>query len=130
MRQTNFFARVTFSSEFSEDSYGEEKEVDRPYLQKLLMQFLPFLPIALNEVHMEYKSDKCLIGGSFDVIIGSSTNGKKPYIFIEGKEAAVHLGSIIESKPSEFQFTRKKATEIDKNCYVFMIIINNYTGDR
>ena len=41
---------------------------------------------------------KHLVGGSYDVIVGSDTNGNKPIIHIEGSNNAVHLGSILEAE--------------------------------
>ena len=49
------------------------------------------------------KTSSSAIGGSYNVIVGSSTNRKKPIIQIEGNNIAVHLGSLLEAKST---FTR------------------------
>lgn len=88
---------------FTEDSDGDEHSVDMPYLQDVLLSFVAFPQVCYNQVHLEYCSTKNLVGGSFDVIVGSSANGKRPNIELKIKgsgvqKQSVYLGSVLESK--------------------------------
>ena len=87
-----------FRLNFTEDSTNDENTQDKPYLQGVLMTFLPYPAVSFNEIHLEYSSSKHLVGGSYDVIVGSETNGEKPKIHIEGINVAVHLGCLLEAK--------------------------------
>lgn len=92
--------RLNFTNQ---DCNNDEHMQDKPYLQGVLLTFLPFPPVSYNEVHLEYRSPKHLVGGSYDVIVGSETNGNKPIVRIEGNDIGLHLGSITEAKST---FTR------------------------
>ena len=50
------------------------------------------------------------MGGSIDIVIGSATNGNKPYIYVHTNEevpslVAVYLGSLLEVKSTNQRFT-------------------------
>ena len=45
---------------FTDEAEFDEESVDKPYLQRVSTQFLPFPPIGFNEVHIEYGSSKKL----------------------------------------------------------------------
>ena len=92
-----------FRLTFTQDSTNDEHTQDKPYFQGVLLTFVPFPAISYNEVHLEYKSSKHLVGGSYDIIVGSTMNGKNPIIQIGGDNYAVHLGSLLEAKST---FTR------------------------
>ena len=101
--QLNGLLEGIFRLPFTEDSTNDQHTQDKPYFQGVLLTFVPFPAVSYNEVHLEYRSSKHLIGGSYDIIVGSSTNGKKPIIQIEGSNFAIHLGSLLEAKST---FTR------------------------
>ena len=92
-----------FRLPFTQDGSTSEMTQDKPYLQGVLMTFLPYPALAYNEVHLEYSSSKHVVSGSYDVIVGSETNGDKPVIKIEDSRLALHLGSVLEVKST---FTR------------------------
>ena len=92
-----------FRLSFTQDCYNDEHTQNKPYLQGVLMTFLPLPAVSYNEVHLEYSSPKHLVGGSYAVIVGFETMGNKPIIQIEGNNLAVHLGSLLEAKST---FTR------------------------
>ena len=58
-----------FRLTFTKDCSNNEHTQDKPYLQSVLLTFLPFPAVAYNEVHLEYSSSKHLVGGSYDVIM-------------------------------------------------------------
>lgn len=92
-----------FRLPFTQDGSNSELTQDQPYLQGVLMTFLPYPAVVYNEVHLEYSYLKHLVSGSYDVIVGPETNGDKPRIGIEGGHLALHLGSLLEAKST---FTR------------------------
>ena len=96
-RQTLLLESI-FRLKFSDDNQDDENTADKPYLQSVLLAFLPFPPVCYNEVHLEFHSNNHLVGGSYDLVVGSETNGCKPTINIEGIDVAVHLGSLVEAK--------------------------------
>ena len=101
--QMNSLLEGIFRLTFTQDSTNDEHVQDKPYFQGVLLTFVPFPAISYNEVHLEYKSSKHLVGGSYDIIVGSTMNGKKPIIQIGGDNYAVYLGSLLEAKST---FTR------------------------
>lgn len=70
------------------DDVNDECSVDRPYLQRVLTHFLPFPPVSYNEVQIEHHSERKLIGGRFDVIVGSTytCDYRRPTVQIEGEQ--------------------------------------------
>ena len=60
-------------------------------------------------MHLEYKSKKKLVGGSFDILIGSEVNGEKPFVNLyrgnRSTKMSIYLGSLLESKSSDTRFT-------------------------
>ena len=80
----------------------------------MLLTFVPFPAVSYNEVHLEYRSSKHLVGGSYDIIVGSSSNGSKPIIQIEGSNFALHLGSLLEAKST---FTQLAPNTSETSCF-------------
>ena len=82
-----------------------EMTQDKPYLQGVLMTFLPYPAVAYNEVHLEYSSSKHVVGGSYDVIVGSETNGVKPVIKIEDNSFTFgkHPGGTVDLHAAGYQ---------------------------
>ena len=87
-----------FQLHFSDDCAAIK--VDKPYLQGVLTTFIEFPTVSYNEVHLEYHANKKLVGGSIDVVVGSESNGNKPYIYVPPKDVSIYLGSLLEAKSS------------------------------
>ena len=101
-----------FRLDFSDAAQNNEQLLDKPYLAGVLSTFVNFPPLSYNEVHLEYHSSKELVGGSIDVIIGSESNGDKPYIHVMDNDlpspshkVAVYLGSLLEAKSAGQRLT-------------------------
>ena len=99
-----------FHLKFTEDIRHDELSVDKPYLQGVLSSFVNFPPFSFNEVHLEYHSKKKLVGGSIDIVVGSATNGNKPYVYLHTNEevpsmVAIYLGSLLEVKSTDQRFS-------------------------
>lgn len=79
--------------------YNDEGELmtDKPYLEMLLLKFMPLPNVVFKEIHLEYKTKT---RGSLDVVVGSRSNGNKPHLFINNKDVSVFLGTLCESKSS------------------------------
>ena len=103
-----------FRLPFTQDGSTSEMTQDKPYLQGVLMTFLPYPAVAYNEVHLEYSSSKHVVGGSYDVIVGSETNGDKPVIKIEDNRLALHLGSVLEVQST---FTRLATSSSESSSF-------------
>lgn len=58
---------------------ADEKKIGAPYLKNLLRLFVNRIPVmSFDEIHIEYKSKKHLVGGSIDLGVGFAGNGDKP----------------------------------------------------
>ena len=82
-------------------SESSEATNDVPFLQTLFETLVDeFPPQSYNEVHLEYQTDKKLVGGSLDVLVGCDGNGKRPMMKLlsDGQEKAIYLGSLSEGK--------------------------------
>ena len=80
---------------------SSEATNDVPFLQTLFETLVDeFPPQSYNEVHLEYQTDKKLVGGSLDVLVGCDGNGKRPMMKLlsDGQEKAIYLGSLSEGK--------------------------------
>ena len=88
---------------------GDEAKVGSPYVAKLLSLLVDgFPPVMREELHLEYRSPKRLVGGSIDLAVGSEENGRRPYINIDGKNMSVYLGCLGEAKSTDVRLDRRK----------------------
>ena len=106
--------RSILAIEFDGDeTHNDEHASDRPYLQMVLTTFVEFPVKSYNEVHLEYKTRVKVVGGSLDVLLGSETNGIKPYVTVHtdnsAQSVAVYLGSLLEAKSSGQPHTSARA---------------------
>ena len=55
---------------------------------------------SFEEIHLEYKSKKHLVGGSIDMGVGLAANGNKPVVHIDGESMnwELYFGSLGEAK--------------------------------
>lgn len=86
--------------------------MDKPYLQGVLTTFIKFPTVSYNEVHLEYHSKKKLVGGC---IIGSESNGNKPYIYVHPKNVSIYLGSLLEAKSSSKCLAASNSASFDQS---------------
>ncbi len=82
---------------------ADEKKIGAPYLKNLLRLFVNRIPVmSFDEIHIEYKSKKHLVGGSIDLGVGFAGNGDKPTVTINNTHQDQHwvlfMGSFGEAK--------------------------------
>jgi hypothetical protein len=91
--------QIKFSDALEYSDKGELM-TDKPYLEMLLLKFMPLPNVVYKEIHLAYKTADNVFGGSLDVVVGSKSNGNRPHISIANKDVSVYLGTLCESKSS------------------------------
>ena len=89
----------------------DEKKTGAPYVKKLLRLFINQMPVmSFEEIHLEYKSKKHLVGGSIDLAVGFAAKGDKPTVKITNSDQrwAIFLGSLGEAKAADVKLATVK----------------------
>ena len=113
--QLSAVLETIFHLNFSDDDVSNERKVDKPYLQGVLTTFIKFPTLSYNEVQLEYHSKKKLVGGSIDVVVGSESNGNKPYIYVHPKNVSIYLGSLLDAKSSSKCLAASNSASFDQS---------------
>jgi len=108
---TEFITSLEFDSSVEHD----EESSDRPFLKKVLRFSAGLDPVSIEELKLEYGTNKCVVGGAFDIVIGCKSNGRKPRVTVhnnyECKHLSIFLGSLLESKSSATALCRADTSQ-------------------
>ena len=88
-----------------------EKNTGAPSVKKLLRLFIKQLPVmSFEEIHLEDKSKKPLVGGSIELAVGFAANGDKPTVKSTNSDQrwAIFLGSLGEAKAADVKLATVK----------------------
>lgn len=72
---------------FSENRVANDH--DQPYMESLIRMFVSLPVHSYKEIHLEYNTKKKLIGGSLDIMVGSTSNGNRPQIYLDSKSLSL-----------------------------------------
>ena len=121
--QLSAVLETIFHLNFSDDDVSNERKVDKPYMQAVLTTFIKFPTLSYNEVQLEYHSKKKLVGGSIDVVVGSESNGNKPYIYVCPKNVSIYLGSLLEANSSSRPLAASSSASFDESSIEIKALI-------
>lgn len=104
---------------------SSEGSTDSPFMKRVLQSFVDGFPyVTYDEIRLEYATDKKVVGGALDTLIGCSANGNRPFMAIPTSSSAtsssvtysVYFGSLCEDKDIKKVLMAKRNERIDFRC--------------